>query len=334
MQVFSASSAQLFVWRLLLGFALGADYVASEAMVAELSPPRKRGLLLSILCVAWTLGYILAFIAGYLLRNNGPAAWRMALLTCAVPSMIAFILRLGAPESPVWLSHRGYIDKARQTVTKLFGSDVALPLIGKTEELVGEPISDLFRHPMYRNTIVGCLFFTAQVIPGFALGTFAPLVLRTLHVTDEFTGALIYNVVLLVAVVVGMLICDRVPRRQLLISTFVLVGALLSVLAFWRSAPAAITTAVFAGFAFVMSLASVLQVVYPPELFPTELRGRGLGLVFACSMIGAAVSTFLLPIVVEGFGIYVALDAFILISLSAAVVCKLWAPETLGARLV
>ena len=64
----------------------------------------------------------------------------------------------------------------------------------------------------------------------------------------------------------------------------------------------------FAAFAFVMSAAGILQIVYPPELFPTELRSRGIGVVIACSRIRSASSTFLLPIVVQEHGVYVALS--------------------------
>jgi len=334
LQFTSASNSQLFVWRLLLGLALGADYVACGAMVAEFSPSRKRGMLLSVLSVAWTVGYISAFVVGYLLRNSGPAAWRIALITSAVPSLITFLLRLRTPESPVWLTRKGHLDKAREIVAKYIGSEIALPVVNTVVKIKDDTLATLFKPPLYRNMIVGCLFFTAQVIPGFALGTFLPLVLQTLHVDDAFTGALIYNIVLLVAVVLGMLACDLIPRRALLIQSFMLIAIFLAILTFWRGAPSLVTVVLFAGLAFVMAFAGILQAVYPPELFPTELRARGISVVIACSRIGAAVSTFFLPVVVELFGIYVALGAFMAISIFAAIICKMWAPETLGRRLV
>jgi len=325
----SASSSQLFGWRLLLGLALGADYVACGAIVAEFSPPRKRGQLLSILSVGWTVGYVSAFIVGYLLRNSGPNAWRIALLTSAVPSLITFLLRLKTPESPVWLTRMGHLDKARGIVAKYVGSEIALPIVNAVVKIKAEPLATLFKSPLYRNTIIGCLFFTAQVIPGFALGTFLPLVLQTLHVSDAFTGALIFNVVLLVGVGLGMFGCDLIPRRTLLIQSFVLVAIFLAILTFWRAAPSLVTVLIFAALAFVLSISGVLQVVYPPELFPTELRARGISVVIACSRIGAAVGTFFLPVVVYRIGIYAALGAFMAISIFAAVICKMWAPETL-----
>jgi putative MFS transporter len=334
LQFFSESSSQLFGWRFLLGLALGADYVACGAMVAEFSPARKRGLLLSLLSVGWTVGYVSAFTMGYLLRNSGPNSWRIALLTSAVPSLITFLLRLRTPESPVWLARTGQLDKARGIVSKHVGSEIALPIVNSSANIKDESLANLFKSPLYRNTIIGCLFFTAQVIPGFALGTFLPLIFLTLHVSDAFTGALIYNIVLLIAVVLGMLVCDLIPRRTLLIQSFVLMSIFLAILTFWHAAPSLVIVLIFAALAIALAISGVLQVVYPPELFPTELRARGISVVIACSRIGAAVGTLFLPVVVDRFGIYVALGAFMAISIFAAIICKMWAPETLGRRLV
>jgi len=42
---------------------------------------------------------------------------------------------------------------------------------------------------------------------------------------------------------------------------------------------------------------------YPGEVFPTEVRGIGTGFAAAVSRVGAGLGTFLLPIVVERFGV-------------------------------
>jgi putative MFS transporter len=74
--------------------------------------------------------------------------------------------------------------------------------------------------------------------------------------------------------------------------------------------------------------------VYPPELFPTELRARGVGTVIACSRVGSAGSTFLLPVVVSEYGVYFALGACVVVYVVGALVCAMWAPETLHKSLM
>lgn len=328
LQYHSTSILELFIWRLVLGFCLGSDYVASFALASEYSPTDKRGRILSFVAIAWTAGYLLSFVVGYLMRNSGPDAWRIALLSSGAPSLITFLLRFGTPESAVWLTRTGQLDKARDIIAKRFGPNIALPATSEVNCVEPGPVSGLFKPPLLRNLIVGCVFDTTQVIPWFALGTFLPIVLAKLNVGDGYTGALIYNVLLLVGGIIGLQIVDAIPRRLFLIYGFVLMAAFLAALIVWRTAPSAVTILLFSAFAFVMSAAGILQSVYPPELFPTEVRARGIGIVIACSRVGSASSTFLLPVVVERFGVYLALGACLVPCIVAAIVCAIWAPET------
>ena len=334
LQYRSASMYELFFWRLLLGVALGADYVSCEAIVSEYSPTVRRGQLLSVLAIAWTAGYLSSFIVGYLIRGNGPDAWRIVLLTCAVPSLITFLLRFNIPESPVWLTCQGKFNKARDIIAQHIGPGIALPLVSTLASTKPGTLTTLFKPPLRRNLIVGCVFHTSQVIPWFALGTFLPIVLAKLNVGDGYTGALVYNILLMLGGLMGMLVIDRIPRRTFLIQGFVVMAVFLAILISWRTAPALAIIPLFAAFAFVMSAAGILQNVYPPELFPTELRSRGIGATIACSRTGSACSTFLLPVVVQEYGVYVALGACMAVCIVAALVCQFWAPETLNKQLV
>src|SRR6202021_3072060 len=63
----------------------------------------------------------------------------------------------------------------------------------------------------------------------------------------------------------------------------------------------------FALFAGTLSAAQCMVYVYLPELFPVGLRASGIGLSIASSRIGAAVSTFLLPVVMAAAGARTAL---------------------------
>ncbi|WP_438492468.1 MFS transporter [Streptomyces asiaticus] len=77
-----------------------------------------------------------------------------------------------------------------------------------------------------------------------------------------------------------------------------------------------------------MSAAVNLEFVYPPELFPTDLRASGVGIARAASRLGSAASTFLLPVVEAGHGINTALVGCVVILLAGGLVCWVWAPET------
>ena len=62
--------------------------------------------------------------------------------------------------------------------------------------------------------------------------------------------------------------------------------------------------------------------------FSTDLRASGVGISVAASRLGSASSTFLLPLIVESFGIRTALGLCVLTVAAGAAVCAAWAPET------
>jgi putative MFS transporter len=102
----------------------------------------------------------------------------------------------------------------------------------------------------------------------------------------------------------------------------------LAVLGFWGGAPALVMINCFAGFAFFNAISGDLTGVYPAEIFPSELRGSGVGLAAAASRIGATAGTFLLPIGIDQFGIGPNLVIGAVICAVGLVVTHLWAPET------
>ncbi|MBN3809179.1 MFS transporter [Paraburkholderia sp. Ac-20347] len=331
-QYFVTAPSQLLALRLLLGLILGADYVVSKSLVTEFSPRRFRGRLLSVLAAAWAAGYVGAYIAGFAMRDIGPDAWRFMLAASGVPALLILPFRLIVPESPMWLMKRGRRAEALAIVHRRFGADVTLAsTVPATAQHEGT-WSQLFSPRWRRNTLVGCVFYTCQVIPYFALGTFAPKVLEALHVKDKFVGGLVYNVLLLAGAVIGLLLVDRISRRAFLLGTFYLAAFGLAVLTY-SNFGATGTMLVFGLFACVLSAAANLEFVYPPELFPTHLRASGVGLAVASSRFGSAISTFLLPLAVQHVGIHTALGVCIGVLLFGGIFCQLMAPETGSANL-
>lgn len=328
LQFFIAEAWHLLVLRILLGVTLGADYVVSKSLVTEFAPRRLRGRLLSILAVAWAAGYVCAYGIGYLLHDIGGDAWRWILLSSAVPSLLIFFLRTGIPESPLWLVNKGRRVEAQQIIDRKLGVDIAAPQPVIVEKGNGSTYRQLFSRRWRRHTLIGGLFYTCQVIPFFAMSTFTPKILEALNVKGSYTAGAIYNLFLMLGAVMGLLVIDRISRRTFLIGSFYLMAATLGALALWSDMPATMVIIVFAAFAFILAAAVNLEFVYPPELFPTELRASGVGLAVAASRFGSAGTTFLLPLVVERFGIHGALGACVCVALIGAFACQRWAPET------
>jgi putative MFS transporter len=328
-----SSAVELLALRLLIGFVLGTDYVVSKALLTEFTPRAYRGRVLSLLGIAWAAGYACAYVVGYALIAVGGEPWRWMLLSSAVPCLAILSLRLTMPESPLWLADHGYADRAARVVRDRLGAKVLPPPAsaavphgrGRWRQLA----SPAWRRP----TLVGCVFFTCLVIPYFAVGTFVARVLAALHVENGRVGGLVYNLALLAGAVLGLVIVDRISRRRFLIGSFAISATALLGLIVGDNLSPLLVILLFAVLACVLSAASDLVYVYLPELFPTDLRASGIGLAIACSRIGSAASTYLLPVAVGAFGVRTALAACMAVLVVGGLVCQRWAPETRHVRL-
>ena len=80
-------------------------------------------------------------------------------------------------------------------------------------------------------------------------------------------------------------------------------------------------------------IAIVEKTIVDQQAQVTRLRLRQrqvIGLAIAASRVGSAVSTFLLPVVVNSFGVQVALGACAIVLAGGAVFLHAYAPETRG----
>lgn len=318
---------QLFVLRLALGVAMGIDYAIGATLLSEFLPRKQRGTLLATLNATWTVGFVAAFVIGYFLRDVlGEDSWRWMLASGAVPAFLVLLLRLGAPESPRWLAAHGRVDEARQVLDKHFGTHV---VIGETPEPTAHrPLALLFTKQWRRRTIFASVFWFCQVLPYFALFTFAPTVLAAVGLGDGFTGGLVLNLFQLVGGVVGVLVMQRLSRRGFTLWSFVIMALALLPLGILASPVPALIVVCFALYAFVISAAGNLCHVYPAELFPTEFRATGVGFAAAMSRIGAAVGTFLLPVSLSHLGTRPTMLIAVLVLVAGVVATALLAPET------
>lgn len=317
----------LFVLRLLLGVAIGAEYAIGQTMLAEFVPKKGRGRRLSSLQAAWYGGFVLAVVIAYLLDGLG-VDWRVILATGAVPGLATLLLRHGLPESPRWLASQGREDEAREIVDDKLGEDYYEDEDLDEESESDASFKDLFAPELWRRTVFACTFFTCLVAPYFAIFTFAPEVFASLGLQDPKASIIGSNTVAFLGALAGMLVIEKVGRRPLLLTSFYVMVVTLGVIGAWGSAPAIVLVVCFVSFAFFNAISGDLTGVYPAEIFPSELRGSGVGFAAAVSRIGAAGGTFLLPVGIDHLGIGPSVLIGAGICVVGLVVTHLWAPET------
>ncbi len=191
---------------------------------------------------------------------------------------------------------------------------------GRTSDGNGSHASTL-KSPSYTKSVSWQhypLFFICIVLPYFAIYTFLPFFLEKMPVLTFMQRGISMEVFLLFGALFGLWLTRQFPRRQFTLVSFGVLGLCLITLVVADSA--LVISLSFALFTLLISAISNLTGVYLPECFPTALRSSGVGFATAMSRIGAALGTFLLPIIVEGYGMEVCLlllSAVLLIGLAA-----------------
>ncbi|MGY4650181.1 MFS transporter [Mycobacterium sp. URHB0021] len=332
---FAAEAWQLIILRLLLGVAIGADYPIATSLLAEYSPKKYRGTLLGAMFVVWAIGAAAAFVVAYLLRGVGPHAWRYLLASPAVFALITLLARLGTPESARWLLSKGRIAQADAAVKKIFGFHYSV------DDLPAEPevktsFVKVFQQPYLRRTVFVAVFWTAQVIPLFAVYTFAPDLLTSFGLKGDaslYGGSLIIALLFVVGGFPGLYLVERIGRRKLLLGSFAVIAVALAIPVVVPNVPEWLFFLALAIFAVTSGASSFLSVVYPNEIFPTEVRATGVGVGTAASRVGSAASTYLMPLALTSIGAPAAMAIGAAIALGAFIICYFLAPETRGISL-
>ena len=329
MQFFASSPLELFFLRVLIGIGMGGDFTVGHAILAEFSPRKHRGALLGSFSVVWTIGYVAANVLGLHYGDAVPDAWRWLLASASVPALIVLLLRIGTPESPRWLLGKGRAAEARAIVAKHFGAHVTLDSDSAADSHGSKGgYARLFRKDLIRRTLFNCAFFVCLVIPYFAIYTFLPGILKVVGLNDGFGADLLLNAFLVVGAVIGIWLTIKLPRRHFLIGSFAVTCAMLVALSVLPSSATLAMILAFAVFTLTMSAFSNLVGVFPPECFPTEVRACGVGLAIACSRLGSAIGTFLLPVGIARFGFHATMMALAGVLLIGMIVSIAWAPET------
>jgi len=330
--LFVVAGWQVLLLRFVLGLAVGADYAIATALLAEFLPRRQRGTALATLLGGFWAGYTISFIIGYVMIDVGGLGWRWALASSAVPAILVLALRAKAPESPMWLAQRGRRAEARAIVRDRIGPEYTLPEVPPEE---GQRMEwhAIFRSGYGRRLFFIAAFWACQVADQYAVFTFQPRLLDTLGISNENLGTVLISLFFVAGVVPFIFLVGSWGRRPVLLVTFIVGAAILALLGAFPAMPAALIIIGFGLFGVCNAGGSVLQWVYPNELFPTGIRATAVGFGAGMSRIGAAAGTYVVPFLFEEGGASVVLWIFSGVALLGFLISLPLAPETKHMRI-
>jgi putative MFS transporter len=332
MQFFVDSAWQLFVVRLLMGVAIGTEYSVGWPLMSEFAPARLRGRLMGVTLIAWYVGFMVAFLVGYLLVEMTDLGWRAILGTSTLIAVVLFLARIGLPESPRWLWTERRFDEAHAIAHKYMTSSAEMTDVEHEDTHTGG-LGMLFSRQHWRATLFTSGFWFCAVTPYFAIATFADSVLQQYGLSGGLAGGVGLSALAAAGVVVTVLLIDKVGRRVLTVPPQWLCTVFLAVIGLWVGAPPMVVLALFLAFSFFNAGYNTLTGIYPAEVFPTEVRGIGTGFAAAVSRIGAALGTFLLPWSMTNLGVSASMLIAAGIAAVGAGLSQWLAPETKGKSL-
>jgi putative MFS transporter len=240
------------------------------------------------------------------------------------------LVRLGSPESPRWLVSKGRLDEADRVIRKVYGPAFSLANLPRPPSEAKLSLASLLHSGYGRRMLFVALFWTCSVIPVFAVYSFAPKVLQALNLKGDWAsyGSVLITLLFVVGCVIATRLIDAIGRRPLVIHSFLWSALALLGLGVFSTGAEWLVLVLFGAYAIFIGGAQVLQLVYPNELFPTEIRALAVGMGASLSRIGAAAGTWLVPISLQSLGIGNTMFAAAAVSLVGLVASVALAPET------
>jgi len=329
------------VARLVGGVAIGIASTLSPLYIAEISPAKTRGLLVSLNQLAIVTGILLSYSVNYLLTGAGPTNWRWMFASAALPSIAFFLTLLFISESPRWLMQKGREQEAEHFLAQIVGPQAAPGEIAAIRAAISEERGDLLDPTFRKAMIVAIAIALFSQFTGINTIIYYGSIVFLEHVPHQTASTALWaNVIIgainFVATIAGMLLIDRAGRKSILMSAFG--GMALSLAAV--SAAIRFQASGVIVLIFVLTYVACFAVgvgtgtwVLMAEICPTKVRGRAMSVATVFLWCGTLLVTLTFLSLVT---VFTAAGVFLLYAVvSIAAFLFVWGgvPETKGRTL-
>jgi MFS family permease len=232
-QAFAPNMETLAAIRLLLGIPLGADVAVGFTYIMESLPAGKRETMGNRWQAMFAIGEVVSILVITAMFAAGvmpQLLWRIALGLGAVPALVLLLMRVGLPETAIWLIQKGRFREAKRVTRELYGDgldmlpdlDVLLPTGGFSDFF-----RDIWSDPIRRRaSLFGWIASWAQALEFSTFAFYLPILFVLLGVSGILTTNLLTLGIYCVAVVSGLVgpeIVHRIGQRRLSIYGFSIV---------------------------------------------------------------------------------------------------------------
>ncbi len=298
--------------RFIGGLGVGAASMLSPLYIAEISPARIRGRLVSLNQFTIISGILVAYLVDWMLVDIGPTNWRWMFVSETMPALFFLSFLIIVPESPRWMTKQGMENMALATLSRIGGrkhAEEELVEIKETLALEGGSISQLLQPGLKLALIIGVVLAILQQITGInTVLYYAPRIFAKAGygTVDSLLMAVFVGIINLLFTIVALVFIDKIGRKALLLIgsagmgiSFFLAGTAFY-LGLYQGPWILILILIYVG-SFAMSLGPVVWVVMS-EIFPTRIRGRAMSIATVCLWISCFLVSLTFPVLVDYFG--------------------------------
>jgi len=302
------------IFRIIGGIGVGAASMSSPMYIAEISPARMRGRMVSVNQFAIVTGFLVVYFVNYFIALQGDATWnevsgwRWMFGSESLPAVLLLVLLLLVPESPRWLTKQKREEEALGILTRVDGAAYARTELSEIKDALAHEsgsLKQLFQPGMRIILVIGIVLAVLQQVTG--INVFLYFGTEIFKKMGSGTNAALLQTVIVGAVnltftVIAIWTVDRLGRRPLMMIGSAGMG--ISLIAMGLAAYAQTTGLWMLLFilgyiaCFALSVGPVTWVILS-EVFPTRIRGRAMAIATVCLWIANYIISQTFPMMDE-----------------------------------
>jgi len=306
---------EFILFRIVGGVGVGAASMTSPMYIAEISPARFRGRLVSVNQLAIVSGMLVVYFVNYAIAGLGDATWnettgwRWMFASEAIPALALLVLMFTVPESPRFLSKQGKLDRARAVLEHVGGGKHADREMAEISEALSHEspsLAQLLEPGMSIALGIALVLAVLQQVTGINVFLYyAPEIFKGMA-GAQADAALVQTIVVgavnLTFTIVAIWTVDKIGRKPLMIVGSVGMGLSLTALgtaaALGRSDVWLLPFILGYIACFALSVGPVTWVILS-EIFPTKIRGRAMAIATFCLWVANFVVSQTFPMMDE-----------------------------------
>lgn len=348
--------------RIFLGIGIGVASFSTPLYIAEISPAKIRGTLVSMFQLLITVGLLGAFLSDSAIADNTDAScWRTMFYVGVVPALILLVGMLILPESPRWLISKGREEEAKSIMQKyedpaVIDSEINTMKMDLRQDSEQMGLAETFtkKWMFYPLMLAVMIMFFQQAVGINTVIYYGPSIFQKAGFADSEAAVMAQvsvGVVNVIFTIVSLFLIDKLGRRKLfflgmigmVVTLLMIAGCFINLDKMGDTGRYGIVGSMLLYIAFFAVSMGPLGWLIITEVFPVKVRGVGssIGSVANWTCDALIVWTFFKMITKitdlfngnESYGTAGAFCVFAIVALIGIVWGYFFLPETKGKKL-